>query len=81
VTQWTTLVPLVAGDGATRSMAVRRLRDAGKGSAGALGELADRYLMVLVKLLRDDGSLRPLRLIDRQVTSIGTIRVACVPAA
>jgi hypothetical protein len=37
--------------------------------------------MVLVKLLRDDGSLRPLRLIDRQVTSIGTIRVACVPAA
>jgi hypothetical protein len=62
-------------------MAVRRLRDAGKGSAGALGELADRYLMVLVKLLRDDGSLRPLRLIDCQVTSIGTIRVACVPAA
>jgi hypothetical protein len=62
-------------------MAVRRLRDAGKGSAGVLGELADRYLMVLVKLLRDDGSLRPLRLIDRQVTSIGTIRVACVPAA
>jgi hypothetical protein len=37
--------------------------------------------MVLVKLLRDDGSLRPLRLIDRQVTSIGTIRVAYVPAA